>query len=148
MEAGLTIRSLGPGDRDLWCGLYAEVFPKAEKTGVFAEIDRILAAPHRHGFVAHVGGVAAGFAETSLREFANGCVSKPVPFLEGIWVQEDYRRRGIARALVAHVEQIYRDQGFREMGSDVAQSNAAGQAFHGKLAFAETERVIYFRKWL
>ena len=41
-------------------------------------------------------GELVGFAEVSIRAYANGCTSTPVPVLEGIFVEERSRRMGIA----------------------------------------------------
>ncbi len=44
---------------------------------------------------------AMGFAEATLRtDFVNGCVSSPGVFLEGIYVEPQARRQGVARLLV------------------------------------------------
>lgn len=47
----------------------------------------------------HEGGLA-GFAEVDLRKWAEGCRSTPVPYLEGIWVDKDCRRTGLATLLI------------------------------------------------
>jgi len=71
-----------------------------------------------------------------------------VPFLEGIWVEPELRRRGVGRALVDHVEAFVRARGFREIGSDALLGNRASHAAHAAWGFSETERVVYFRKGL
>ncbi len=58
------------------------------------------AIDHRplQAFLALEDGVAIGFAEAALRRAGvNGCDTLNVAFLEGIWVQPQHRRRGIAR---------------------------------------------------
>jgi aminoglycoside 6'-N-acetyltransferase I len=94
-------------------------------------------------------GSAMGFAETTLRrDYVNGCTSSPVGFLEGIYVKPDCRRRGVARALTEAVEDWTRAQGCSDLASDAFLDNAASHRMHGALGFAETERVVYFRKAL
>lgn len=111
-----------------------------------AEIDRILRAPLRAGYCAVLDGGVVGFAEYNVRDFANGCVSQPVPFLEGIWVRPELRGQGVAKALMAHLEAIARSQGYHEFGSDVEMHNDISLRMHRALGFEETERVVYFRK--
>lgn len=135
-------------DRDRWAAMYAFLFPEASAADCLAEIDRILAAPDRFGFIAEDDGADLGFAELSIRPFANGCLSQPVPFLEGIWCAPEARRRGVGAALLAHVEAFARARGFTELGSDVEMLNTGGQGFHRATGFEETERVIYMRKSL
>ena len=42
----------------------------------------------------------------------------------------------------------WRARGFREIGSDALLDNRASHAAHAGWGFAETERVVYFRKVL
>lgn len=72
----------------------------------------------------------------------------PVPFLEGIWVVPQFRRRGISARLIAYLETFVAVRGFREIGSDTSIDNHASQAAHSAWGFSETERVVYFRKSL
>ncbi len=142
----LTIREMTEDDREVWLEMYQALFPGQSRTGMNVEINRILASQLRAGYCAVLDGKILGFAEYNQREFANGCVSQPVPFLEGIWVQPEHRREGIAKALLAHLEGVARSQGFHEFGSDVLIDNLSSIEMHESLGFEETERVVYFRK--
>ncbi len=87
-----------------------------------------------------------GLAEANLRhDHVNGTASSPVGFLEGWYVVETWRGKGIGRALVAEVARWARAQGCSELASDTALANALAQAAHLGSGFAETERVIYYR---
>ena len=72
----------------------------------------------------------------------------PVPFLEGIWVDPDFRRRGISKALLSKFERWAADSGFIEVGSDVEIGNNGSILAHKAWGYKETERVVYFRKRL
>lgn len=50
------------------------------------------------------GGGLCGFAEAGLRDYAEGCLSSPVAYLEGIWVDPEHRRSRVGAALVKWVE--------------------------------------------
>jgi aminoglycoside 6'-N-acetyltransferase I len=90
---------------------------------------------------------AAGFAEASIRrDYVNGCATSPVVFLEGIYVEPRVRRQGVAHALVSAVEAWGRQLGCSELASDALLDNDDSHAMHRGLGFAETERVVYFRK--
>ncbi len=78
----------------------------------------------------------------------NGCETSPVAFLEGLWVEAPYRRRGIARLLIAAGEDWARSLGCHEFASDALIENIPSHAMHIAAGFAETERVVYFRKRL
>lgn len=94
-------------------------------------------------------GNAVGFAEISLRfDYVNGCSTSPVGFLEGLYVREAARRGGIARGLVAAIEHWARERGCAELASDALLENETAQGTHRAIGFAETERVVFFRKAL
>jgi aminoglycoside 6'-N-acetyltransferase I len=92
------------------------------------------------------GGALAGFISLTVRPWANGCDSSPVPFVEGWYVAASSRRRGIGRALMAAAEGWARAEGFGELGSDVLLENTASLQAHRQVGFQPTERVQYFRK--
>lgn len=89
-----------------------------------------------------------GFISFSLRPWAEGCESRPVPYVEGWWVAPDLRRTGVGRALMAAVEGWCQEQGYRELGSDVELENLISLEAHAALGFEPVERVQFFRKVL
>ncbi len=91
-------------------------------------------------------GSLGGFIIYSLRPSAEGCDGRPVPFVEGWFVREELRRRGIGRALIAAVEEIARARGFRELASDSVLTNRTSYLAHRKLGFEVTARLQCFRK--
>jgi aminoglycoside 6'-N-acetyltransferase I len=94
-------------------------------------------------------GAALGFVEASKRvDYVNGTDSSPVAFLESLYVVTEFRRQGVARALVGNVMRWARAQGCRELASDSLLSNLDAHAAHRALGFEETERVVYFRMLL
>lgn len=94
------------------------------------------------------GGRLGGFVSFSLRPWAEGCDSTPVPYIEGWWVAPELRHTGIGRALVRAVESWSRDHGYRELGSDVELDNEISLRAHAAMGFEPTLRVQYFRKLL
>ncbi len=142
------IREIKKSDRDMWLEMYRQLFPDNSDAALYAEMDRIFKSGKRSAYVAQVGDIPVGFAEYALRDYANGCHSQPVPFLEGIWIDADYRGQGIAKALVSYLEQLARMAGFKEFGSDVEVDNYPSQLMHERLGFEQTEKVIFYRKIL
>jgi aminoglycoside 6'-N-acetyltransferase I len=93
-------------------------------------------------------GGLGGFVSFSVRPWAEGCDSAPVPYIEGWWVGPDLRRAGVGRALVEAVERWCREHGYVELGSDVDVENATSVEAHVALGFEPTLRLQFFRKRL
>lgn len=100
-------------------------------------------------FVLYQQDEPAGFAQCSLRrDYVEGTASSPVGYLEGLFVKEEYRRRGGAKALLAACEQWAREQGCTEFASDCELANCASQRFHRSAGFREANRIVCFAKKL
>jgi len=94
-------------------------------------------------------GVLVGFLDAGLRSHADGCDTRqPVGYIEGWWVQEDLRDRGIGRGLVQAAEDWARTHGCREMASDALIDNHASLAVHEALGFVVVDRCYHLRKAL
>lgn len=93
------------------------------------------------------GETAIGFAQCQLRsDYVEGTETSPVGYLEGIFVAEDYRKRGYAGKLLAACEQWARKQGCKEFASDCELDNLQSLAFHIHSGFMEANRIICFVK--
>ena len=116
---------------------------RSEAAEQLSEPERLL------NLIALDGGKVVGFAEAALRhDYVNGCETSPVVFLEGIYVAEAARGQGIARRLCDAVAEWGRAQGCSEFASDALSDDLDSHAFHRAAGFAETERVVYFRREL
>lgn len=144
----MTVEPIGPQDIPDWLRLRRALWPEAGDDGHARELPAMLADPARFTqFLARIDGEAVGLAEASVRhDHVNGTSSSPVAFLEGLYVVPARRRRGVARRLVAAVEDWARSRGLAELASDAPVDNAASLALHARLGFAETERVVSFLK--
>jgi aminoglycoside 6'-N-acetyltransferase I len=100
------------------------------------------------GLVAEEDGRLIGFAEASVRNYAEGAPGGPAAYLEGIWIEPEHRRRGVGRALLAAVEGWARRQGFAWLGSDALLDNELSHRWHWGAGFEEVERIVVFGKRL
>ena len=91
---------------------------------------------------------AVGFAELSIRSYAEDCQTDRVAYLEGWYVDPEARQRGVGRALVDAAEAWARAQGCTEFGSDALLDNDVSAAAHLALGFEETVQLRCFRKSL
>ena len=100
-------------------------------------------------FLSEQDGKPVGFAQCQLRhDYVEGTDSSPVGYLEGIYVAEPYRNRGVASALLAACEDWARQQGCTEFASDCELSNTDSLRFHLAAGFTEANRIICFVKEL
>ena len=100
-------------------------------------------------FLAFEEDAAVGFAQCQLRhDYVEGTDSSPVGYLEGIFVAEGYRQRGIARKLLCACESWAKEQGCLEFASDCELENSGSLFFHLSMGFQEANRIICFTKQL
>ena len=93
-------------------------------------------------------GSLAGFVEIGSRNYAEGCDTTPVAYLEGWYVDRDVRRTGLGARLLEAAEAWALEHGFSEMASDTELDNGISLRAHLALGFEEVERQICFRKRL
>src|SRR5436305_858160 len=120
----MRVRRAEAADRDAHARMRAALWPDEDQVELANDLDEMLADSTQVAFVAEreEGGLC-GFAEASIRRYANSNDESPCAFLEGWWVDADVRRQGVGRALVAAIEDWARSQGFHELGSDALLDN-------------------------
>jgi aminoglycoside 6'-N-acetyltransferase I len=97
-------------------------------------------------FARRADGRLGGFLEASLREYAEGCATSPVGFIEGWWVDADLRRAGVGRALVGAAEAWAIERGCVEMGSDTEAYNVGSQVAHAALGYDAEQMVSFWKR--
>ena len=87
------------------------------------------------------------FVNLSLRrDYVAGAVSRPVAYVEGIYVEPELRHMGVARALIKLAEAWGKAKGCTQLASDVLLENTVSQAFHVAVGFQEVNRTVSFIK--
>lgn len=146
----IAIVQTGPEHLDGWAALRHALWDDLSAGEHRAEAEEQLSEPERLlNLVALAGDKVVGFAEAALRrDYVNGCETSPVVFLEGIYVDAEARGQGVARQLCDAIAAWGRGRGCSEFASDALADDVDSHAFHRAAGFAETERVVYFRREL
>jgi aminoglycoside 6'-N-acetyltransferase I len=114
------------------------------------DIDAYFATPQRGitFVVERRRGGLCGFIEVSLRNYAEGCQTSPVAYIEGWYVDAESRHGTLGTRLVQAAEAWAKRHGLKEMASDTQIENAVSIQAHKVLGYDEVERIVCFRKAL
>jgi ribosomal protein S18 acetylase RimI-like enzyme len=85
--------------------------------------------------LAEIDGQVAGFACLRLVPYMSG--DEPYAELTDLFVAEGFRRRGVARALMAHIEQMASAGGASEVILLTGHDNDGAQAFYRALGYQD-----------
>jgi len=111
------------------------------------ENERLLKNEKQIVFLAFESNKCIGFTHCSLRyDYVEGTKGGNVGYLEGIYVDPDFRNRGIASALLKECEKWSLSKGCHEIASDCELDNLISYNFHINVGFAEANRIICFTK--
>jgi len=100
-------------------------------------------------FIKFVQDKAVGFAQCQLRyDYVEGTETSPVGYLEGIFLEEEYRGKGYAKELLSECQKWAKEKGCLEFASDCELDNATSFKFHIAMGFEEANRIICFTKKL
>jgi aminoglycoside 6'-N-acetyltransferase I len=149
------VRPAQDSDRNALAQMRALLWPDTGVEENLRELDAALSHPMTGTLPMAIlvsedeNGALIGFLEVGLRSHADGCdPARPVGFVEGWFVQEQFRNRGIGGGLMRSAEDWARAQGCREMASDALIDNDGSQRAHKALGFDVVDRCVHFRKVL
>jgi aminoglycoside 6'-N-acetyltransferase I len=146
MKTPVNIRMVQNTDKRDYLRMRLALWPDEEHE---EELEAFFEQPTWTTFVAErPDGKLCGFLELGQRNYAEGCETSPVAFIEGWYVNPDVQRQGIGRKLVEVAEVWAREHGFTEMGSDALIENETSLKAHTALGYQEIVRVVCFAKKL
>lgn len=98
-------------------------------------------------FAKNIHQESVGFAIFSIRkDYVEGATQSPTGYLEGIFVEKEYRKSGIAKTLVQSGEKWLKENNCTQIGSDTWLSDINSRNFHRQLGFWEEEELVHFLK--
>lgn len=112
-----------------------------------SEFEDLLGSDKDICYLAVVEDEYVGFIHMCLRyDYVEGSNSSPVGYVEGIYVDQEHRNKGISKQLVDAGEQWSKLLGCSQIASDAELDNCGSQAFHKKIGFREVNRIVAFLK--
>lgn len=144
-----TIRRATQADKPDWLRMRQGLWPEAPIEYLDFDMDDRLLDPGYAVFVASgMNGTLVAFIEVRLRDYAEGCETSPVGYIEAWYVDEHIRGQNLGKELVHAAEDWAREKGMTEMASDTWLENETSISAHLKLGFEEVERLVHFAKRL
>lgn len=145
---GGQVRRATEADYPVWAKMLAALHPGQSAHTFLNEIRDLVALsdPYVAFLAFDKPDQPCGMIDARLRNYAEGAPRLHAAYVEDLWVVPEARGRGVARALLAAVEQWAREQGADWLGSDTAPDNHASRAWHRAAGFAEIEQLVVFGK--
>ncbi|WP_350343185.1 aminoglycoside 6'-N-acetyltransferase [Proteinivorax tanatarense] len=127
--------------------LAMKLWPDNDYQELKEEFAKMLHTDNNKVFLYLVDGNPIGFAHFSIRtDYVEGSDSSPIGYIEGIYVEAEYRRQEVSKELLAKGEQWVKEKGYSEIASSCEYDNTTSYHFHKGIGFKEANRIICFIK--
>ena len=144
-----TIRRAAQDDKPEWIRMRQGLWPEAPADYLALDLDNLLGENDSAVFVAsNEEGRLVAFIEVRLRDYAEGCQTSPVGYIEAWYVDPQVRRQKLGRDLVHTAEGWAREKGATEMASDTWLENEDSVQAHLRMGYYEIGRLVHFVKRL
>lgn len=141
------IRKANYKDTDILARLAMKLFSDVTFERMKEEMELIVDSIDSDCYIAYDNEKPVGFMYCCLRyEYAEGVRTYPVGYLEGAFIEEEYRRKGYMKELFKFFETWAKTMGCKEVASDCELESLAGIEFHKSVGMEEVSRLIHFRK--
>ena len=145
----IEVRAFRHTDLQSWIDMRCLLWPDVGRDELTNDCQRFIEGKEQlleRVFIASDGDEPIGMIEMSQRNYAEGCLTSPVAYVEAWFVSANYRRKGVGKALVEAGEAWARSLGHTEIASDTDLSNQTSLRSHLRLGFEEAGRSICFKK--
>lgn len=130
----------------LWSDYRSQIYPLISREYDLAEMEILYGSDNWHcWFIEAETGTPIGLVELSLRNIADGCLSSPVPYLEGLYLVEAQRGQGRGASVIELIKRWCIENGYSELATDAELSNVRAQHFYESLGFEQVDRVVEYR---
>jgi aminoglycoside 6'-N-acetyltransferase I len=144
----MSVESVKRSQLEDWKRMRAALWPECPDEQHTREMADILGDPEFNAaFLARApDGLPVGFLEVSIRLTAEGCRPGRIGYIEGWYVEPDWRGKGLGASLVQAADSWATERGCREMASDSYSDNTDGRQAHKRLGYQEVSLLAHFRK--
>ena len=94
--------------------------------------------------LAEVDGQAVGFA--CLRVVPNLFYAEMYAELTELYIEPDFRRRGLGRALVTYAEELARERGAKGLKILTGDDNDEGQGLYRRMGYKDEEEIVFWKR--
>ncbi|MGN0443014.1 MAG: aminoglycoside 6'-N-acetyltransferase [Acutalibacteraceae bacterium] len=134
-------------DADILARLAIKMWDSSSLNELKEDFESVIKSDEGVCFIKYDNEKPVGFAQCSLRhDYVEGTETSPVGYLEGIFVDEEHRRKGYAKELLSACEKWAIQKNCSEFASDCETFNTESLSFHLSMGFEEANRIICFRK--
>ncbi|MBV8537551.1 MAG: GNAT family N-acetyltransferase [Alphaproteobacteria bacterium] len=144
----VVVRRLTEADHAAWLSMRQALWMGTDATTRAAEDMTLFTEPERFGAIRYEALVAlvedrpAGFVEVSLRDDVEGFRERTVGYIEGIFVEMNFRHGGVGHILIEAAAAWTRSAGAAELVSDAAGEDLDSIAFHRACGFSVARETV------
>ena len=127
--------------------LASKLYGESDKNVLYKEFSEYVQREDCLILLAEKENVVMGFAHIAIRkDYVEGCDTFNVAYLEGVYVEETFRNKGLANRFIKAGIEWARLQNCTEFASDCELKNVDSIAFHKAVGFEEVNRIVCFKK--
>lgn len=95
-------------------------------------------------FVAEIGGNLVGFCCVQI--FKSMCYKSFYAEITELFVDENFRRLGVATAIFRYIEEYFKDKNIAGYQLFTSDENINAQSFYDKLGYAQSREIMYRKR--
>ncbi|MFY0674631.1 MAG: GNAT family N-acetyltransferase [Bacteroidia bacterium] len=145
----MLITEYEPENFETLYSLSRKLYPNYSDEDLIHDLKRFVSNSNQLIYIAFDNHKSIGFIMVSVRhDYVEGASSSPTGYLEAIFIESEYRGKGLAKKLLKKGEAWIKSKGCTEMGSDTWLNNQNSIDFHLGIGFEEEDRLVHFIKKL
>jgi aminoglycoside 6'-N-acetyltransferase I len=143
----MTIEALSTTNLKVFIELVLELWNDCDFDEELENYQTLIGSDTEICYLAKIQGQYIAFIHLSTRhDYVEGADELPIAYVEGMYVEPNFQKQGIAKKLMRAAEDWAKQKGYKQIASDTSITNVASIEFHKKIGFTEVERIVCFIK--